>query len=836
MSIVTTFLVSLLFQLGKSCGSEDDSAIKQKAFYRGQCKCREYIDAYAICYYFRCETFPKYFRTSLKCFKINESGINEILPGDFDNLLHITGLYIEDNMKLTWIQIGALKDLNRLEVLSISFNPLLMSLGEDVFEGLNSLVTLRLIHNGFNEIKDASVAFKAPFMPNLATIILSELDCRRVEKEDFANLNGSGVGNIFFDDSQIDYIHPEAFIYLKNLKNLSVSETLVEETNMIDVLKKIGEHKIPLMSLNLKGWGFKTRVPNKLFNIIANTTITELILNRNQFHTIDENTFPEMPNIESLILEDCMITDIKENAFINFKNLKQLHLKDNKMVTAPKGVLIPTLEVLDISGNTKPGKSYFTLEENRSKFDNMTLLKMLDLSYNNVRRIYNRSLFGPINLKKLNLFHSNIMLISDNAFYELSNLEYLNLGDNHFPQRSWVKEIFTGLINLKYLSLESCKIEYFPSNDIFGELTSLETLNLRKNFLSEITPDFIFSLRTLKVLNLSDNRLKTWHNRLFIKTALENLTISRNPFTYLTEAMLKDISHFKLVDFSNNPFHCDCDQLIEPFDSLPRGEINHILNLLNQTSTFCLLPESAENTTIVEYYQNNHKTCQKEKEIKITRYLVPSLICGILFLITLILCYIYRWHIRYWIFLTKLSIAQRTQFNKKRDSIKGHTNYLYDGFVSYSTEDRNFVIRLVSMLENYEPFLKLCVYERDFELGTIISESVLECLSRSRKTLLIISNSYIKSQWCTWEAQVAENHRLFFENERGECVNDSLIMIKLGNISSGNISPMLKYLMKTRIYLQWDPTENKQKQFWEKLRNALGPGLSGEEDSLNVKM
>nr|XP_022912422.1 toll-like receptor 13 [Onthophagus taurus] len=750
--LIITLLFPLFFQLGNTCGSTDDSAIKQKIFFRGQCKCKEYVDVYATCYYFLCDTFPKFFSTSLKCFKITDSGIKELLSGDFDNLLHITELDIENNMKLASIQIGTLKDLNNLEILSISYNPSLMSLDQDVFEGLNNLVTLRLIHNGFNEIKDASIALKASFMPKLTTIILSELDCRRVEKDDFANLNGSGVRNIFFDNSQIDYIHPEAFIYLNNLRNLSVSVTLMEETNMIDVLKKISEYNIPLMSLNLKGWGFKMRVPNKLFNVIANTTITELNLNRNQFHKIDENTFPEMPNIESLKLEECVITDIKENAFIYFKNLKELYLKRNKMITVPRGVLIPRLEVLDISGNTIPGSSYFTIDDYTTKLDNMTSLKILDLSCNNIKRIYNLNLYGPRNLKKLNLFDANIMIISDNSFSELTNLEYLNLGKNYFPKRSWVKEIFTGLINLKYLSLESCKIEYFLSNDIFGELISLETLNLRNNFFTEITPDFMFSLRTLKVLDLSENRLKPWHNRLFNKTSMENLTISRNPFTYLTEAMLEDIFNFKFVDVSNNPFFCECDQLIDPFTSLPLSKINHVLNLLNQTSTFCLLPESAENTTIVEYYQNNYK----------------------------------------------------------------------------STEDRNFVITLVSMLENYEPFLKLCVYERDFELGTIISESVLECLSRSRKTLLIISNSYIKSQWCTWEAQVAENHRLFFENERGECVNDSLIMIKLGNISSNNISPMLKYLMKTRIYLQWDSAENKQTQFWEKLRNALGPGLNCE--------
>jgi hypothetical protein len=148
---------------------------------------------------------------------------------------------------------------------------------------------------------------------------------------------------------------------------------------------------------------------------------------------------------------------------------------------------------------------------------------------------------------------------------------------------------------------------------------------------------------------------------------------------------------------------------------------------------------------------------------------------------------------------------------------------MYDAFVSYSSEDRNFVIRLVTMLENYSPFIKLCVYERDFEIGSMISESVLESVAKSRKTLLVISDSYAKSQWCRWESQIAEHHRIFFQNENGEYVDDSLILIKLGPVSESHLTPTLKYLLKTRIYLQWSGEEKKQKVFWEKLRAALAP-------------
>ncbi|XP_071055000.1 toll-like receptor 3 [Onthophagus taurus] len=689
-----------------------------------------------------------------------------VFDGECDGMLGVKlfsfiGLF----RSLKTIKPGTFKKLNKLATLSISFNPQLMSLNEDVFRGLYGLVSLQLSNNGFNEIKDFSTALKASFMPMLTTIILTELHCPRVEEDDFAYLPGSKVRNIFFDGSQINYIHPDAFIIIKDLRNLSVSDTLVDEPNVIEVLQKIYKNKIPLMSLKLKLWGNKTRVPRQLFNVIGNTMITELILNGNQFDIIEKDTFPKMPNINTLILEESKITDIKENALINFPNLKQLHLKENKMDTIPLGVSIGTLEILDISRNTKPESSCFSF-----KFDNMTSLKILDLSYNNIIRIYNRSLHGLPNLKKLNLFQTNILLISNNSFKELRNLEYLDLGGNDFPQISWVKNTFTGLIKLKYLSLEKCNIKFFPSNDIFENLASLQTLNLRNNFLVEIPQDFMISMSKIKVLDLANNQLQTWQERLFINTAVKNLIISRNPFTHLTKAMLQDIADLKVVDVSNNPFHCECDQLIQIKNSLTDGRINHILSILNQTNSFCVSPETDK--TIVEYYLSNLERCSRERIIKVLRHTAPLLICGFVLLTISLVSYNYRSHIRYWIFLLKLSLSRKNQLNKKRDFIQRRINYIYDAIVSYSDEDRNFVIRLVNMLESYDPFLKLCVYGRDFESQTNVFESVLKWAATSRKTLFIISNSYINSEWSAWEAAVAENHRLFLENDCGECVND----------------------------------------------------------------
>jgi toll-like receptor 13 len=91
----------------------------------------------------------------------------------------------------------------------------------------------------------------------------------------------------------------------------------------------------------------------------------------------------------------------------------------------------------------------------------------------------------------------------------------------------------------------------------------------------------------------------------------------------------------------------------------------------------------------------------------------------------------------------------------------------------------------------------------------------------SRRTILVVSDAFARSQWCRWEMQLAEHHRLFLrdENEGG----DSLIMIKLGEVTGTHMTPTLKYLLRTRVYLEWDSEPSKQRQFWDKLRTALAP-------------
>lgn len=785
------------------------------------CLCREYTSTYATCYNpENCRRFPRNFRTGLNRFRLATTSVENITIADLDNLTNIEALEIEANKDLKWIESGAFSRMTRLKSLSISYNSNLQYLEEDVFEGLINLENLSIRQNSFDHVKNFSFSLKSRFMPNLRKLELIDLRCMTVDKDDFRNLNGSLVEEFNLIDSQVEYIHPDALLPLTNLKVLNLGENLINASVLIALLDHLTLNNITLNTLSLYGWGFKKYVPKEVLEIISKSRIKELILSKNQFDIISDDLFPYMPDLQILHLNEVLLSNFTFNAFSKLPNLRTLCLTKNKFPSIPKGAPAQNLKELVVTQEAR----YFTLDNDT--FVNMSGLEKLDLSSNNIRKIPKGSFTGLQNLQYLNLKNSTIFYIDIGSFDGLTSLKFLSLERNPFPNRTFCPEVFAGLRNLEELELAYCAITHLPL-DIFKRLPSLRRLDLNRNQIKTIDSVVFSPLTRLEWINLSWNMLSAWSTRLFKHNPkMTALYVNNNKITHFTKAILEDILVLDTLDLSGNLFNCVCSNF-KVFSNLNRSTMSHILSLLNQMPNTKCVTEKFTDYTIMEYFNKTYlgNECKLMPNDILLDYLIPSIVLLIICALTAIILYIYRWHIRYWIFLTKMFLSRRAQFNRSV-SLEGHDNYLYDAFVSYSSEDRNFVVRLVAMLENYEPFLKLCVYERDFEIGTFISESVLECVSRSRKTLLIISNSYIKSQWCRWEAQVAENHRLFFENEYGECVNDSIIMVKLGTISQANLSPMLKYLMKTRIYLQWDSDDSKQRQFWEKLRNALAPPVN----------
>ncbi|MGH0123576.1 UNVERIFIED_CONTAM: hypothetical protein FKN15_037021 [Acipenser sinensis] len=146
----------------------------------------------------------------------------------------------------------------------------------------------------------------------------------------------------------------------------------------------------------------------------------------------------------------------------------------------------------------------------------------------------------------------------------------------------------------------------------------------------------------------------------------------------------------------------------------------------------------------------------------------------------------------------------------------------FDAFVVYSSHDENWVMdELVENLENGVPPIELCLHNRNFQPGQLITSNILEeGIMSSRKVIVVLSKNFIASRWCKFEFDMARSWQ-FLEGAPG------IIVIVLEDIKEEEIKHVFrlhKYLKKN-TYLKWKDNALSSTRFWTCLRKAV---LSGK--------
>ncbi|GLV35077.1 Toll-9 [Carabus blaptoides fortunei] len=794
--------------------------------YIKDCPCRGKPGISAICFGIRCRDFPSGINISVPLFVLKLTTITTIRKDDLYSLNNIEGLEIESNLNLTRIEPGSFRNLSRLRNLTMSSNMNLRNLEVGVFEGLEKLETLCLSKNGFRKVIDITIALLPKHVPQIVLLDLTENMLHEVGPEDFFPMNGSSLCELNMILCQFEYLHPDCLAPLKNLSSLRLGQNLFNRTVLTDLIKRTLDLGIPLDLLNLYESGLRKKSPYSLLEAIGISNITYLNIGGNHFDYIDDAWFPYMPRLLTLDMRNSLITYISSNAFRNLTNLFTLLLTENKLTQVPDGTVLSTLETLDFGRNSLSGywPTYFSTPD--GIFKNMTILKNLQLPYNNIGFVTKYTFVGLKNLIILNLKNTSLAYIEQEAFIHLKELLHLNLMNNPFPLTMLVTaELFNGLAKLHVLLLGGCSIQNLTSEpSIFYYTKNLTYLGLERNGLHTIAPYQLTHLKELKRLQVAENTLTPWDEPILPHSSLILFIGYQNKFTHITPAMLEDWQTLETLLLDGNPFTCDCSL----FPVVYWLRYNQMSLKYYDSDDFiarCVSPDVWHRKSIALFLRNltyGSSECENFFVIHEALFISSAVTLIVLTLVLSILGYIYRWYLRYYLFLFRMSFLKHNLWYARKSKCLNNCNaYEYDAFISYCNEDRDFVMTLVEKMENEEPFLKVCIYERDFQMGSLISDSILHSVAVSKRTLLVISNGFAKSQWCRWETQLAEYHELFFQNDNTDGPDDTLLMIKLENIDKLNMTPTLKYLMKTRIYLQWDPAPEKQYFFWNKLRTIL---------------
>ena len=164
---------------------------------------------------------------------------------------------------------------------------------------------------------------------------------------------------------------------------------------------------------------------------------------------------------------------------------------------------------------------------------------------------------------------------------------------------------------------------------------------------------------------------------------------------------------------------------------------------------------------------------------------------------------------------------------KYRDNVQSvdvtgdETSYYFDAFVSYADEDKRFVIELVKFLEK-EHNLKLCIHHRDFIPGTRIADNITNAIHYSRRTVCIMTSTFLESYWCMFELNMARMEAIY--SREGENV---LFLVVLEKNAMAKLPFSLIDLVESRSYLEFPENEDADES--SAFRSKLGATLKSHD-------
>ncbi|XP_033727792.1 uncharacterized protein LOC117317104 [Pecten maximus] len=141
----------------------------------------------------------------------------------------------------------------------------------------------------------------------------------------------------------------------------------------------------------------------------------------------------------------------------------------------------------------------------------------------------------------------------------------------------------------------------------------------------------------------------------------------------------------------------------------------------------------------------------------------------------------------------------------------------WDSFISYKSSDvdQHFVLHvLLPKLE--ELGFKVCLHCRDFLPGETIANNIINAIVNSRRTILILSPRFVRSEFTRLEYQVAQQEMLKRKHR--------IIPLLLEDISADTVDPNLKQILRCVTYLEYpgaDSSEKNMNRFWKKLSLAM---------------
>ncbi|XP_035657519.1 toll-like receptor Tollo [Branchiostoma floridae] len=368
----------------------------------------------------------------------------------------------------------------------------------------------------------------------------------------------------------------------------------------------------------------------------------------------------------------------------------------------------------------------------------------------------------------LHLEGNQLRVISQTVLPELLMVRELYLNDNNI---SYVGAMaFSAFNSLEILRLDGNNISNIGST-IFKSLSNLRELYLNHSGVRYLSVDTFHDLASLQKLHLENNRLQS-----------------------LPENMFAGLKKLRSLSIHGNPLNCDCDVLW--FANWLRSRAF----LLAQGHNVSCLTKTKVARDILSV-SSSQLDCDDVQAARARNRLIVgvSIPMGLVIIILVCVIVIVR---RKEAIQVYLYARYGWRFREEEED----EDKEYDAFLSYSQHDLDVVLHdILPALENREPPFRVCLHHRDFLPGVPIAENIATAVNSSKRTIILLSNNFLESDWCQFEFQAAHAQMLQDRANR-------VIVVLLDDVPAENAPPDIQHYLNTNTYLRWG-----DERFWERL-------------------
>ncbi|NXI20728.1 TLR22 protein, partial [Irena cyanogastra] len=715
---------------------------------------------------------PSELTAKITVLNLAHNRIKRIQSQDLQQAVNLRALLLQSN-EISSIDEDSFQSLAKLELLDLSNNSL-THLSPLWFGHLFSLQHLHLQGNSYRDLGQSS-----PFssLRNLSSLHLGNSQFSVIRQGNFEGIEL--LHKLWIDGSNLSQYEQGSLKPIKeinhmiiNLRNSTIFSEIVRDVvhsvTWLDVRRIVFSIPAQVQVLRVLSSSFARKISFRQ-TLLTDATVPEIA-----------SILEDMPKLVELELVDCRLLGTGQwKMEIQAKKSQTLRVLTIKKLSIEKFYLFTDLQAVEgllslFTRVTVQNTKVFLVPCRISQC--LRSLEYLDLSANLIGDLsleHSACQGGWPSLQTLNLSQNSLsnLEITSKSLSHLGNLIVLDISQNNFGE---IPDVCKWPKLLKYLNLSSTQIpkvtNCIPS--------TLEVLDVSGNNLKE----FGLQLPILKELYLTRNQLKTLPGAAPIPN-LVALSVRRNKLNSFSKEEFESFRRMELLDASDNNFICSCE-----FLSFIHHEAGIAQVLVGWPDKYVCDSPLAVRGAQVGAVHLSLMECH--------RSLVVSLICVLVFLVILLLVAVgYKYHMVWYLRMTWAWLQAKRK--PKRAPPK---DVCYDAFVSYSENDSDWVENtMVRELEQACPPFRLCLHKRDFVPGKWIVDNIIDSIEKSRKTLFVLSEHFVQSEWCKYELDFS-HFRLFDEN------NDAAILVLLEPIQSKAIPKRfckLRKIMNTKTYLEW---------------------------------